>query len=271
MIAALVAVALLCVAAPALAEIKTFYFDTPCYDAGPAHPDTACGWSTPSTVRLGSVPESTPLKEARLTLVRLGWNDSLHILIPMAGLQCDSLAVSVDHSLPGHYEAQIEFSDMAGNWSCGGPHHVYAIPARDIVPGLFTEIYDNPDFTAFVRTRTDPKIDFDWDFDAPEPGMGVDQFSIRWSGFLTPATSGVYQLHALVEDGCRVKVGSTIVIDDLAVQEEHERTGSVTLQGGTRYDLLVEHMAWNGDATMRLSWTPPGGTKAVIPAEALSQ
>lgn len=220
---------------------------------------------------MGSSPTATGLHQVKIRVHRFSDGDTLDFLINSVGLECDSVAATFDFAPGTMAEAMIQSSDLAGNWSCIGSHVVFAIPAQDVTPGLQTVLFDQPNFTAFVATRTDFTIDHDWDFDPPHPGMGADQFSIQWLGYLTPAVSGLYQFHARVEDGCRVKVGPTLVIDDWAVQEEHERTGSVVLQGGTRYDLSVEYLAWNGDAMMRLSWTPPGGTKQVIPAEAFSQ
>lgn len=256
---------------PARAALRTFYLTLPCYDAGPVHPDTLCGFQANSDTLIGSNPRSTPIREAWLWVWRFDTNDTLKLVVPAAGMQCQPIAVTVELEDGIHYEASIAAVDMAGNVACIGSRLVGVTPALETTPGLFTELYDAPDFTAFVTSRTDPKIDFDWDYAAPAPGMGVDQFSIRWLGYLTPAVSGSYQFHARKEDGCRLKVGSTIVIDAWGVQEESEVSGTVILEGGQRYELVLDFMAWNGDAMMRLSWTPPGGPRTVIPAEAFSQ
>lgn len=165
--------------------------------------------------------------------------------------------------------AEARAVDFNGHESCPVTY-VYAVPAQLIEPGLLGEYYDNEDFSAWKFNRVDSKVDFDWDLGSPDSRIGPDVFSIVWTGFIIPAFSGSYAFHTRIEDGCKLWVGSTFVTSDWGVQNEHESTGTATLTAGIRYAVRMEYMAHNGTSMARLSWTPPGGVKAVIPPEALT-
>ena len=47
--------------------------------------------------------------------------------------------------------------------------------------GLKGEYYNNIDFTNQAITRTDANIEFNWGSGSPDPSMGRETFSVRWS------------------------------------------------------------------------------------------
>lgn len=195
--------------------------------------------------------------------------DTLVLDVPAAGYQCDSMAATFDILAGSMGQAIVRAVDNHQNESCAVTY-VYALPALVIESGLAGAYYDNEDMTGFKFTRTDPTINFDWDLGSPDPRIGPDIFSIVWTGYITPALSGSYAFHTRVEDGCKLWVGSTFVTSDWGVNNEHEATGYATLSAGLRYSFLMQYMAHNGTSTAVLSWTPPGGVKAIVPAEAFS-
>ncbi|MHC4205794.1 MAG: LamG domain-containing protein [Planctomycetota bacterium] len=49
--------------------------------------------------------------------------------------------------------------------------------------GVRADYYTGMNFETLVLTRTDPQIDFDWgDPGGPDPAVGDDNFSVRWTG-----------------------------------------------------------------------------------------
>src|SRR5262249_33488412 len=60
------------------------------------------------------------------------------------------------------------------------------ISATPILLGLKGDYYNNSDFTAFVLSRVDPGVNFDWGNGSPAPSIGVDTFSVRWTGQVQP-------------------------------------------------------------------------------------
>jgi beta-glucosidase len=65
-------------------------------------------------------------------------------------------------------------------------------------PGLMGEYFSHPDFSGEpVLTRVDPTIQFDWNSDAPVPGVSRKAFAVRWTGTLTPPGAGDYEFSLL--------------------------------------------------------------------------
>src|SRR5438309_1601268 len=57
-----------------------------------------------------------------------------------------------------------------------------ALAEQNLTPGLASEFFKDMELKQFARRRVDDQINFDWGLDAPDPSVGKDNFSIRWSG-----------------------------------------------------------------------------------------
>lgn len=241
----------------------TMYWTAPCtsVDSASVTTDSAC-YSV-------GVP-LTDLALIRHRLVRFkDLADTLVLDVPAQGRECDSMAVTFDIE-PGSMGTDVVRAvDYFGNESCQ-QSYLFAVPAQDILPGLFGEYYDNEDLTGFKFARVDAQINFDWDLGSPDPRIGPDIFSIVWTGYVTPAFTGAYRFYTRIEDGCKLWVGGAWLTSDWGVQPEHESSGVTTLTAGLRYAIRMEYMAHNGYSMARLSWEPPGELKAVVPAEAFT-
>ena len=58
----------------------------------------------------------------------------------------------------------------------------YRPPAPAAGTGLKGEYFDNANFTGLKLTRIDAAINFDWSTGSPDASIGVDTFSVRWTG-----------------------------------------------------------------------------------------
>lgn len=101
--------------------------------------------------------------------------------------------------------------------------------------------------------------------------MPVDNFSARWTGKLIVPTSGLYRLRTTSDDGVRLWVNGTPVIDNWT---DHgpatDTSAAIALGAGTQADIKLEYYERGGGATMRLQWLPPGATTfAAIPTAQL--
>lgn len=249
-----------------LAVTRWFYFTAPSTNAPPAAPDTACGFSLVETAPL------TDLREVRLKLVRFDMpGDTLTLSVPAVGCEGDSMAVAVDLEPGIHFEAMATAVDTWGNESCLFAHYVDVIPAMERNPGLDMELFDNSDLTGFKLGRAVANVDFDWDYGSPDSTIGPDTFSTRLTGFIESGFTGDHTFICRVEDGDSLRVGSVRVISDWAIQNEHERSGSVFMQAGVRYPFQLDYFHNNGTAMLRLDWIQPGQTRRTVPAEAFSR
>ena len=134
--------------------------------------------------------------------------------------------------------------------------------------GLQGDYYDNRDFTAFVFSRTDPTIDFDWGTGSPDPRIEADTFSVRWSGFVKPRFSQTYTFHTLTDDGVRLWVDGRLIIDRW-IDQTTTWSGTIALNADELYDIRMDLYENGFGALARLEWQSASQAREVIPQDRL--
>lgn len=119
----------------------------------------------------------------------------------------------------------------------------------------FGEYFANPSLSgAPTTTRYDQDIHFEWGTGHPAPGLPADNFSVRWTrSFDVPA--GRYRVHTRTDDGVRVYVDGSVVIDDWNVHSPVEHDADVDLGAGSHF-VKVEYFEGGGGATAQVSFEP---------------
>lgn len=136
--------------------------------------------------------------------------------------------------------------------------------------GLRGEYFNNMQLSGSPAiVRNDAVLDMNWRQSAPDTAIGVDFFSVRWSGKIKPLYSETYQIYTNSDDGIRVWIDGKSVIDSWVKQSGTERQGSITLTAGQLYDIKVEYYENQGDARARLLWESPSQPKGTVPSSAL--
>lgn len=120
------------------------------------------------------------------------------------------------------------------------------------------------DYLDLALERLDPAIDFRWADGAPDPALSVDRFSARWRGVLEPPASGTYRFATNNDDGVRVIVGGTVVIDDWRGHFPERHEGTIELEGARSVPIVVEYFEIDMTAELSLYWTIPGGTEEIL-------
>jgi beta-glucosidase len=87
--------------------------------------------------------------------------------------------------------------------------------------------------------------------DAVAPPEGMRDFSVRWTGFLTPMESGKYNI-GLSGSMNRLWFDGKLILDDSELHDPHPRTVPVDLQKGHRYPVKVEYL--RGGFGTRFVW-----------------
>jgi hypothetical protein len=131
--------------------------------------------------------------------------------------------------------------------------------------GLRATYWDNADFTGSTIPRVDPTIDFDWGSGSPDPAIDIDTFSARWRGFVLPEFTETYTFHVTTDDGVRLWVNNQLLVDSWVDQCCTERSGTIALQAGQRYPIVMEYYEALWGASAELRWSSPSTCKAVIP------
>jgi hypothetical protein len=111
--------------------------------------------------------------------------------------------------------------------------------------------------------RNDETIDFDWGGAAPAPGLPADNFSVRWTRQIL-FERGIYRLHARSDDGIRVFVDGSRVIN-----EWHDSSGtqiySVDMVLDGRHRVVVEYYERTGEALAKFWWRRIGDVVTPTP------
>jgi autotransporter-associated beta strand protein len=131
--------------------------------------------------------------------------------------------------------------------------------------GLVGEYCSDTDLSNRVFLRTDSSVNFDWAGGSPGGGLSSSQFSVRWNARIQPRYSEVYTFHLTADDGCRLWVNGQLLIDKWYDDAGTDKTGSIMLTGGQRYDLRIEYYDNTNAASVKLAWTSASQLREVVP------
>lgn len=128
--------------------------------------------------------------------------------------------------------------------------------------GLTGQYYNGTAFNTLMVTRTDPYVDFEWTNEYPAPGLGTQNFSVRWTGQVQPKYNGTYTFYTTTNGGGRLWVNGQLLIDDSGLTEN---SGTILLAAGLKYDIKLEYYHGYSGSRDRLSWSSPVQKKQVVP------
>jgi uncharacterized protein YgiM (DUF1202 family) len=138
--------------------------------------------------------------------------------------------------------------------SFGLTTQVHLSMAQDYGSDWTGQYYNNTSFSGSPSiTRIDSNINFDYGSDSPIDGfIDEDNFSTRWTGTQTIAAA-TYVFTATADDGVRVIVDGTTIIDQLGASGGNTFQSTVALSGDS-HSITVEHVEQTGDASISFSW-----------------
>ena len=139
--------------------------------------------------------------------------------------------------------------------------------------GLTGSYYNNMDFTAFLASRVDSSVNFDWGTTPPN-GLSVGTYSVRWTGQVLAPETGTYRFSTRSSDGVRLWINGVQVINDWQDQSANiwNDSAAITLTAGRRYQVKMEYYNNANPATTRLYWYMPSRQSqaaTIIPQELL--
>jgi hypothetical protein len=173
-------------------------------------------------------------------------------------------------------------AEKAAAPAAAAPAPVVAAPAAPaapaLKPGLVGAYYsfdaaveDWPTLAADAKPAT-RKVDATINVESTEEGFNgtalIDQFYVRWTGVLRAPKDGKYTLFCESDDGSRVAIGTTVVVDNGGLHPMEEKSGEIELKAGD-HPLVVEFFENGGGAGCKFSWSVEGVDKQVVPASAL--
>lgn len=135
--------------------------------------------------------------------------------------------------------------------------------------GLIGEYYNCSDFTQYALSRIDQEVNFRWAENAPDTMIGEDTFSVRWTGFVVPRFSERYTFCTYADDGVRLWVNNTLIIDNWKSQSPVFTEGSMDLEAGKYYEIKLEYFEDVKSCQVKLSWRSNSQKQEIIPSSQL--
>ncbi|MFO7890144.1 MAG: glycoside hydrolase family 3 C-terminal domain-containing protein [bacterium] len=145
------------------------------------------------------------------------------------------------------------------------------IPSSHLIPdkstktkGLKGEYFSNMNVQGEpVMTRYDSTLDFSWNQSSPAENFPSDNFSVRWTGYLTVKESGKYTLGLTGDDGYRLYINDNKIIDLWSDHSATTTTSTVTLEKDKLYPIRIEYYENSGGASLTLAWNNPRITRQI--------
>ena len=138
-------------------------------------------------------------------------------------------------------------------------------PTQLSVATFNQELYANQTLSGAPITGVVPSVNNSWGSGGPA-GVGVDNFSARWSNTILVPTSGDYTFYITSDDGQRLYIDNALVIDNWVAQGPTTKQYTATLSAGQAISLKYEYYEIGGGAVAKLEWTPAGGSRGILTA-----
>ena len=146
------------------------------------------------------------------------------------------------------------------------------VNAYFLISGLNAYYYSNRWFASTpVLVQRGTQVNVDWSTGDIIPNFASDYVSVKWTGFLKPTYSKAFIIIVRVNDGVRLTIGETVLIDQL--NQTVADGGSLTytsptilLSASNYIPITVEYYDITGDAHIILEWLSASQSQEVIPA-----
>ncbi|MCO7219495.1 PA14 domain-containing protein [Klenkia sp. PcliD-1-E] len=145
------------------------------------------------------------------------------------------------------------------------------------IAGLGVALYDNTTLTGAPKVyqtglgTTDGRLRGDWASGAaPATGIPAGTFGARATGDIVFPTAGSYTLELEVDDGARLWIDDTLVVDSWTAGSLRAVSGSfANPTAGSLHRIRVDYYNNGGAGTLHLNWRKPDTTYEPVPGQYL--
>jgi beta-glucosidase len=121
--------------------------------------------------------------------------------------------------------------------------------------GLLGAYHNNMDLAGEpVFTRADGRVDFHWTLYSPDERLPRDFYAVRWTGLLTPDSSGVFNIGLDGNDGFRLFINDSLLVNAWEKKSYSTIMKPYSFKKGESYRIRVEFREPVGNARVRLIW-----------------
>ncbi len=101
-------------------------------------------------------------------------------------------------------------------------------------------------------------------------GLADNNYSIRWTGKITAATTESYTLCAATDDGVRLWIDGALIINSWFDQNGNHCASPISWTAGSTHDIRYEYYQAYGGAEAILYWSTPTIAQQIVPASAFT-
>ncbi|PKQ60394.1 hypothetical protein BZG02_19615 [Labilibaculum filiforme] len=170
-----------------------------------------------------------------------------------------SLILSLDKSTfdcsdIGTNDVVLSVEDEDGNVStCTATVTVQDQVAPSLL-NLNADYYTGINFGELKYSESVSEINNSWAYGSPNESLvGLDYFTIRYSGTFVVPVAGNYTFYTNSDDGVRLVVDGTTVVDNWNYQAPTEKQGTINLASG-QHTIKLEYFENSGGAVIELRW-----------------
>jgi len=132
--------------------------------------------------------------------------------------------------------------------------------------GLKGDYFAGANFDVLKYSETNGKINFDWEDESPNKTLlGVDQFSVNWTGQIQPVYTDTYTFYLSADDGVKLTINGSVLIDALTGVGASTKSATIALTAGQKYDIKLEYIEKTGDASCCLEWESLSQLRQMVP------
>lgn len=156
--------------------------------------------------------------------------------------------------LSGTYPLRVEYFEQGGdavvNFFFNSGNAASPAPTTETWHG---ELFNNPGLSApSVCAQEAVQINFDWGGNSPGCGVAGQNFSGRWDSTLTAPATGFYTVYLTADDGARIFVDDTLILDTWREQPPTEYSTTVYLNASA-HRWRIEYFQRAGGAQLLLN------------------
>ncbi|HRC33378.1 MAG TPA: PQQ-dependent sugar dehydrogenase, partial [Bacteroidia bacterium] len=138
------------------------------------------------------------------------------------------------------------------------------------VSGMHYEYFEGswnslPDFTLLLPKKEGNAANIDLTYKEVN-----DNFAFNFTGYIEIPTDGNYTFYCNSDDGSRLYIGNSLVVDNDGLHSKYEASGTIGLKAG-KHAMRVEYFEATGSEIFTVSYSGPGITKQIIPSASLFQ
>ncbi|MDE2126782.1 MAG: hypothetical protein KGJ62_09340 [Armatimonadetes bacterium] len=166
-----------------------------------------------------------------------------------------------------YYGVQFWAEDLTGKVTSSSTtsFRVAPKPADAQGAGLSATYFNSRNGTDPVLQRVDGPLDFFWS-GSPAPGLGSENYSVLWQGYLMPPYTGHYVFSVHVDDCVRLFVGGMLILNHWIAQPPYDFQTSADLVGGKLTPIRIEYFNAQGVGAFTLRWSSDNVPEAIVPA-----